>query len=167
MPGRRPRRLGAGQVLELLEGFSIQQSDARPHADAASLLADGAVSMVFGMPGALLSAAFACANASLQQAVDHDLIPVSQPGQNSRGELANIRAIQAERDARAHFSHVVLGEIRVRARRAGLDAAQAGVDRSRDFRNAGRHIAWKGTQDLAGVRHRLNSSIRRIAVAAS
>jgi hypothetical protein len=65
-------------LTELLEGFSVEQGTARVYAGSASLFANGAMSMVLGVPGALLSADCACSNTSLQQAVDHKVIPMGR-----------------------------------------------------------------------------------------
>jgi hypothetical protein len=65
-------------LTELLEGLSVEQGIARIYAGSASPFANGAMSMVFGMPGALLSAARACSNAGLQQAMDDKVIPVGR-----------------------------------------------------------------------------------------
>ena len=150
---RVPPRSAAGQFLELLERLSIEQRPARHFARATRLGADCAMTVMLGVPGALLGADRALPHAGLQQPVNDDVVRLGRPGQDPRHEVAQISAIYAERDARAHVRHVVFHEIRVRARRARLGTAQTGVDRRGDLSHSERHASRRSVQHLARLCH--------------
>ncbi len=67
-------RLSTGQLLELLEGFGIEQHVARVHARETRLLADRAMPMMVSVLVALLGARRAYADAGLQQAMDDEIV---------------------------------------------------------------------------------------------
>jgi hypothetical protein len=95
------RESGAGHVLGLVHGLGVEQRDACLGAGAADLLADCAVMVMVRVPGALLGAALAGADASLEQAVDDELVRVGWTGKNSRGDVAYVRAGDAQGGAYA------------------------------------------------------------------
>jgi hypothetical protein len=85
--------LRASQLLELLESFSIEQSAACLYARKTRFGADCAMTMMIAVPGALLSAARAHADAGLQQAVNDEVVLVARSRKNPRRDVAHIRAI--------------------------------------------------------------------------
>jgi len=148
----------AGQLLELLERLGIEQRPARHFADAARLGTDRTMPMVLCVTGALIGAERALADARLQQTMNDDVVGLGRPGEDPRYEAAHVGAIEAERDAGAHLRHVGFHEIRVRARRARLDAVQASVDRRCDLSDSERNASRRGVQHFPGVRHALSAS---------
>ena len=94
-------RAGAGQVLGLVDGLGVKKRDARLDASPAYLLADCAVTVMVSVPGALLGAALAGANASLEQAVDDQLVPLRRTRENSGRDVAYVRAGDAPGGAHA------------------------------------------------------------------
>jgi hypothetical protein len=74
--------VGSGTVVlvELRESFSIEQRRARVYASTTNLLADGAVTMMRGVPAALLGATRAGADAGLQQPVHEEAVPTGGAG---------------------------------------------------------------------------------------
>lgn len=80
--------LGASQVFGLVHGLGVEQRDARLGAGPADLLANRAVTVMVSVPGALLGAVLAGADAGLEQAVDDELVPLRWPRKNSRRDVA-------------------------------------------------------------------------------
>jgi hypothetical protein len=70
------------------------------------------MTMVLCVPGALLGADRALANAGLQQTLNDAAVRLGRPGEHRCHEAADISATQAERDARAHLRYVSVDEIR-------------------------------------------------------
>jgi hypothetical protein len=111
------------------------------------------MTMVIGVPGALLSAGRAQPDAGPQQVVNDELVPLGGSRNDTRRDIAHIRAIQAERDAGTQLVDVLLGEICVGVRNARLGTVQAGVDSRCDFRDTERHLSRRGIQHFSGGRH--------------
>jgi hypothetical protein len=109
--------------------------------------------MVSGVTCALLGAARACPDTSLKQAMDHEVIPPSWARQDPGGDLAQVRARYAQRDARAHFGDVILSQIRIRARRARLQTSQASINGRRELVNAARTGSRRGIKHVSGGGH--------------
>jgi hypothetical protein len=69
-----PVSSGALVLVELRESFGIEQRRARVYAGTTNLLADGAMTLMRGVPVALLGATRARADAGLQQPAHEDAI---------------------------------------------------------------------------------------------
>jgi hypothetical protein len=80
--------LGASHVLVLLECLCIEEDAARSDAGPADRLTDRAVTVMASMTRALLGTGLAGANAGLEQAVNHDRVPVGRPRKHSRCDVA-------------------------------------------------------------------------------
>ena len=130
----------------------VEQRDAGLGAGPADLLADCAVTVMVSVPGALLGAALAGADASLEQVVDDELVQLRWTRKHSRREIAYVCAGDAQGGAHAEFVDVLLGEVGIRAGGARLNTPQAGVDGRRDGRCAKRDAGRHGIQDLLGYR---------------
>ena len=136
----------AGQLLKLLERFGLEQRAACCFACAARLGTDRAMTMMIGVPGALLGTARADTHADLEQAVDDVVVGMGGSRQDPRGDCADVGAVLIERDACAHLFDVLLPEVRVRTRGTRLDAVQASVDRGGDVLGAELHARRRGIQ---------------------
>jgi hypothetical protein len=153
-----PLSLPTGELLKLDEGLGIEQRGTCMYACAARLLTGRAVKMVGGVACALLSAARACPDTSLEQAMDDEAIPLSWSRQDPGGDLAQVRAHHAQRDARAHLGDVILSQIRIRARRARLQTSQASINGRRELVNAARNGSRRGIKHVSGGGHSPTSS---------
>ena len=148
----RRARLGRRRRPSSLDCLALEQNRASPDAVTTRLGADRAVAMVLGVPIALLGTRGARTHTGDEQIADGEEIPLSGSRKNPRGGVADVGADQIERDAGSQRDDVLLDEIGVRARRAGLDAGQAGVDcrgqtpPPRPERPSGRHPAFGGSQ---------------------
>jgi hypothetical protein len=141
--------LSAGELLKLGEGLVLEQSGASVYALATGLLANRAVAMVRSVASAFLGAVGACPDASLKQAMNDVVIPLSWSREDASGDLAQIRARHAQRDTRAHRGDVVLRQVRVHARRARLQTIQASVNGRRKLRSAAWNRNRRDIQDVS------------------
>jgi hypothetical protein len=92
---------GAGQVLGLVHGLSIEERRARLGAGPTDRLADCAVAVMVSVPSALLGAALAGVDAGLEQVVDDELVPLRRTRKNSRRDVAYVCARDAQGGAHA------------------------------------------------------------------
>ena len=141
-----------------LKCFAVEEGGACPDAGTTRLLADRAVAMVCGMPSALLSTGRARTDAGHEQIAHGDQVPLSRARKNPSGDITDVGADQIERDAGSQVGDVLLDEIGVRARRAGLDAGEAGVDRGGELRRPDWKMRGGGIQHLKGLSHGLMKS---------
>lgn len=114
--------------------------------------------MVLGVSIALLGTRGARTHTGDEQIADGEEVPLSGSRKNPRGGVADVGADQIERDAGSQRHDVLLDEIGVRARRAGLDAGQAGVDCRGEFRHRDRNGGRGGIQHLEGLSHALQET---------
>src|SRR5262249_48181678 len=128
------------------------------YAGAAGLLADGAMTMMRGVPGALVGAARAGTHTGLEKTMDDEFIPVRWTCEDPGRDLAQIRAGHAEGDARGHPGYVRLREIRVHARRARLKTLQARVDGRGQLGKAERQFGRRDIQHVSRRGHGSTSS---------
>jgi hypothetical protein len=111
--------------------------------------------VVLGMTRALLGAGSARRPARLQHGSKERGIPRSLPGGDAARSDADVRAVQAETDAAGHLCNVGLGQVGVRADRAGGGALHARLDTARG-RAEIPNGPWMGFEQLLGV-HRVSS----------
>jgi hypothetical protein len=111
------------------------------------------MTMVLGVPIAFLGTRGARTNAGLEQRAHHEVVPLARPRKNPRRGVTEIDAGLTERDAGSQRSDVVLEEICVRARGAGLDAVEAGIDRRRDLLDPEWDERRRRVQHLPSVTH--------------
>ena len=164
---RRDRRGQAGLVARLLlvrwsdgrvcprlrrrgdsgsrERLAFEQRRARQQAGTRYLGADRAVAMVLGVSIALLGTRGARPDTRREQIADGEEVPLRGSRKNPRRGVADVGADQIERDTGAQRGDVRLDEIGVCARRAGLDAGQAGVDRGGELRRPDRNTRGRAS----------------------
>ena len=111
--------------------------------------------MVLGMPIALLGTRGARPHTRHELIADGEEVPLAGARKNPRRGVADVGADQIDRDAGPQRADVRLDEVGVRARRTGLDAGQAGVDRGGELRRSDRNIRRGGLQHFEGLSHAL------------
>jgi hypothetical protein len=82
------------------------------------------------MPLALVAAAPADGRARLDQRPDDAVIPDNRAAQHGCGSCADIRAVQAQADARDHLDQMRLAQVGVGVGTAGLRAVSRSLDDS-------------------------------------
>jgi hypothetical protein len=98
-------------VLQCLPLFGVDQRHARLDARLTGVGADRAMTMMLGVPSALLSTRRARADAGIEQRAYHELVPLARPRKNSRSGVTDVATRLTERDARPQRGDVLLEEI--------------------------------------------------------
>jgi hypothetical protein len=108
--------------------------------------------MVLGVPIALVGTCGARPDTRHELIADREEVPRAGSRMNPRRRVADIGADHIDRNTGSQRGDVRLDEIGVRARGAGLDAGQAGVDRGGELPRPDRNSRWEGIKHLEGVR---------------
>ncbi len=117
----------------------------------AGLGADPAVLHVLAMTGALIAAGAADGGARLEQRLECGLIAAARAGDQTRGDLAEVRAVEVQSDALRQLLCIRFGEAGVGADGAGGGALRAGADAGHGL------VARAAGRVRVGVQHPLKA----------